>query len=178
MNTPDDERGGEIWKPVLGFDDYEVSNLGRVRSWRKTQRRARATKPHLLVGGLDSDGYRMVVLCTNDGKGRKTYKVCKLVAMCFMGPKPPGTEIAHENGDGDDNRVSNLSYKTPAQNNQDKWRHGTMPCGERQWNAKLTVEQVLRIRQTQGSSRIVAGEFGVCSSVIRAIRSRRSWRWL
>lgn len=177
MNESNDERG-EIWKPIPNFDDYEVSDLGRVRSWRRTQRRARASSPHILIGGLDSDGYRMVILCTNDGKSRKTFKVCKLVAMVFMGPKPPGTEIAHGDGDGDNNGVANLSYKTPAQNNQDKWRHGTMPCGERQWNAKLTVPQVLRIREMRGSSRIVAGQFGVCSSVIRAIRNGRGWAWL
>ena len=29
----------EIWKPIADFDDYEVSNLGRVRSFKgRTQR--------------------------------------------------------------------------------------------------------------------------------------------
>jgi hypothetical protein len=53
--------------------------------------------------------------------------VARLVLGGFVGPCPPGQEACHENGDRSDNRLTNLRWDTPSNNNLDKHRHGTMP---------------------------------------------------
>lgn len=49
----------------------------------------------------------------------------QLVLAAFVGPRPEGMEVAHENGDPQDNRLTNLSYKTKNGNMLDSVRHGT-----------------------------------------------------
>jgi hypothetical protein len=81
-----------------------------------------------------------------------------------------------------DNRLENLSYGTPAQNNgADRLRDGTLPRGERSGSSKLTEAQVVAIksRSAAGESRAALGrEFGVRPESISHIALGRSWGWL
>lgn len=43
---------------------------------------------------------------------RKTYKVATLVAEAFLGPRPKGLDVSHEDEDGLNNIASNLAYRT------------------------------------------------------------------
>lgn len=106
------------------------------------------------------------------GHGRPTL-VRVHVAVCetFHGPRPPGHEAAHENGIPTDCRAENLSWKTPAENQADKIRHGTLRP-----RAKLTIEQVREIRASPEPTRVLAERFGVGKSAIRRIRSGRTWQ--
>ena len=60
----------EIWKPIEGFEGlYEISNYGRVKSLeRKTYHNKgyRQVNERILKGGLNADGYRMVILRKNN----------------------------------------------------------------------------------------------------------------
>lgn len=92
----------EVWKEIKGFEAYQVSNLGNVRSCR------------ILAQGIQSKGYPNVSLCTN-GK-RKTINVHRLVAVTFI-PDPEGLNIVnHKNEDKTDNRVENLEWCTQQEN--------------------------------------------------------------
>lgn len=51
--------------------------------------------------------------------------VHSLVALAFIGPRPHGYEVCHNNGNPLDNRVDNLRYGTSADNKLDQVRHGT-----------------------------------------------------
>jgi hypothetical protein len=96
----------ETWKPAIGYEAfYEVSTLGRVRSLRRK---------HLLKPQPHKDGYRTVSLCV-DGRS-KTVGIHKLVAAAFIGPRPDGHEVNHEDGDKANNRYRNLEYKTHLEN--------------------------------------------------------------
>ena len=91
----------ERWKKVDNFSDYEVSNLGRVKSLKKGKRR-------ILKPGTDKDGYFFVCLFKN-GK-RKYYKVHRLVAQVFI-PNPKNLpEINHIDEDKQNNCVENLEW--------------------------------------------------------------------
>lgn len=58
----------ERWKPVVGFPGYEVSDRGRVRSYRMPGRAKRLrTRPVLMHPTADKYGYRRVMLC---GQGK------------------------------------------------------------------------------------------------------------
>lgn len=67
-----------------------------------------------------SDGYAMVSLSTNNG--RKTFKVHKLVALCFL-PDPPSQEhtyIHHIDHNRANPSADNIMWVTPTENNLDK----------------------------------------------------------
>ncbi len=54
---------------------------------------------------------------------RRHRKVHHLVAAAFIGPRPEGMVICHNNGDPLDNRVENLRYDTQAANIEDMYAH-------------------------------------------------------
>jgi hypothetical protein len=55
-----------------------------------------------------------------------TFYVHRLMLLAFVGTPPPGDyEAAHEDGNNQNNVLTNLSWKTPKQNAVDKHRHGT-----------------------------------------------------
>ncbi|OZC60037.1 hypothetical protein CH276_18855 [Rhodococcus sp. 06-470-2] len=117
----------ESWRPVRGYEGvYEVSDLGRVRSVaRTTQRGSHALRLQgaVLNPNLGTDDKYRVNLSRN-GFVRQV-RVHRLVLEAFVGPCPVGLEGCHNNGIGKDNRLTNLRWDTPSENQLDKVRHGT-----------------------------------------------------
>ena len=58
------------------------------------------------------------------GKNKIRY-VHSLVAESFIGPRPEGMEVCHNDGDPTNNHLDNLRYGTSSGNELDKVRHGT-----------------------------------------------------
>ena len=127
----------EVWKPVVGFEDrYEVSNLGRLRSFpHETLICRKRGKPYVLkkrgveiVPQPRRHGYMAVWLYGNggnNGRAGKQYSVHRIVAEAFI-PNPNGyAEVNHINEDKTDNRAYNLEWCTHKENSN----HGTR--GER-----------------------------------------------
>lgn len=111
----------EEWRPVPGWPDYSVSNLGRVVSHKRREDRE-------LVGGL-VNGYRRVIV-TAPGE-RKYVAVHRLVVLAFVGPVPDGLEVRHLDGDPLNNDLSNLAVGTHAENMQDRLAHGRHPMANK-----------------------------------------------
>lgn len=97
----------EIWKTIEGFEDYMVSNLGNIKSYR-------GRSNGLIMKPNKSGEYLSVVLCSNDGQ--KKISVHRLVAMAFIPNLQNMPFINHKNGKPSDNRVDNLEWCTPSQN--------------------------------------------------------------
>lgn len=109
--------------------------------------------------------------------------VHRLVCQEVHGDQPsPDLDAAHSCGQGHLGCVNprHLSWKTRAENEADKLIHGTAARGERGSSAKLTEEEVLRIRTMRGRlpQHEIAGMFGVSREAVSAIHRRRSWGWL
>lgn len=101
--------------------------------------------------------------------GRSSTTVHAMVCETFHGPRPPGMQACHENGDPSDCRADNLRWDVPQKNAADRVRHGTN-------GHKLTNDDVQAIRaQPTASAVALADHYGVTSGMIRHIRNGHSW---
>lgn len=107
----------EIWKPI-GYEGYEVSNLGRVKSHKYDKENGRIMKPY-----HDTKGYLQIDLPL-DGRKRQNrihLFVHRLVAQAFI-PNPDNLpQVNHKDANKDNNCVDNLEWCTNEYNS----RYGT-----------------------------------------------------
>lgn len=161
---------GDIWWGVPGASSYFVSSDGRVLSVVKK-------RPRLLRPGR-SGLYRALAVVHDDGTRRTRY-LHHLVLEAVHGPAPEGHEARHLDGNRDNNACTNLKWGTRRENHADKIRHGTSARGVRNPQAKLTPDDVRRMRVMYASGdwtfKRLAAEFGVSTmTALRAVR-RESW---
>jgi hypothetical protein len=171
------ERDGEEWRPVVGYEGlYEVSSLGRVKS--AAAGRGRVQGRVLRQSARNAKGYMRVNLWNGTQRNHFTHH---LVAAAFIGPRPAGLLVLHENGRADDNKASNLRYGTHRENVADAKRHGTFRPGhvrgDQHGAAKLTAQIVRDIRSIC-SPRFaeLARQHGVDEAAIRQAWNGRTWR--
>jgi hypothetical protein len=182
LNTPE-----EIWKAIPGFEGYEVSNHGRVRSYyKKTAPTGQGYKPgwvidtepqRILRNAKTKDGYPYVGL--NIPGKRRFIRVHQLVLIAFIGPCPPGMEACHNDGDTSNCFLENLRWDTVANNTLDKYKHGSFLLGENAPRAKLNNEQVIKIREmaSQGYGyRQLGRMFSVGHHNICCIVHKKTWK--
>ena len=158
MLRPQDlPRPGEQWCLVLGFPEYEVSSLGRVRSARNG---TGTIKGWVQKPRPDSGGYLSVALSRDDKVTR--VRVHRLVYEAFIGPIPSGMGINHINSNKRDNRLENLEVLSPQDNSIHASRGGRMPSGPR--HHLLSLEDVRSIRDMRAEGRTneeIANLFGM-----------------
>jgi|JI10StandDraft_1071094.scaffolds.fasta_scaffold06963_5 hypothetical protein len=167
----------EEWRVIPGAEDYEASNVGRVR--RRTH--GVGTRPgRILALKKNWQGYwtlRMMV----GGKAR-TCRVGRLVLMAFTGENRLGLDCNHINSKRDDDRIENLEWATRSENQKHAFEFGAlrppvMTC-ESAPRAKLNRHQVIEIRDRvrRGEKKCrIAEEFGVSNSTIARAASGSSW---
>ena len=101
----------EIWKDIPNYDGaYQVSSLGRVRSYYKVTGKGYALSDTFTIKKLSycSRGYAQVGLPKSGSK--KKYRVHQLVAMAFLGHTigDRAKVVDHINNVKSDNRLKNL----------------------------------------------------------------------
>lgn len=90
-----------MWETIPDFSRYEISTQGEIRH-RRHKRILKEQKPH--------NGYLQVRI-HNDALGRTLSKcIHQLMALTFMGEKPPKHEVAHKDNIKKHNKLSNLKY--------------------------------------------------------------------
>jgi len=95
----------EQWKKIREFEDYEISNLGRIYSQKRNGR--------ILKSRMDKNGYLYVSLCN---AGTHTKRIHRLVTQAFI-PNPKNLpEINHKDGIKTNNNVENLEWVTSREN--------------------------------------------------------------
>ena len=102
----------EIWKDIKGFNNYQISNFGRVK--RKEYKQIRNLKQGEVEVLLKEKilktpiGLKYKHISLN----RKTILIHKLVATHFIGKRPDGYVIDHIDNNPLNNNVNNLTYTT------------------------------------------------------------------
>jgi len=166
--VPEEAVKAEEWRQLKRWPRYYVSSFGAVKGPKG-----------VLKPSLTFDGYLRI--CVSNDQIRKTVVVHALVLEAFVGPRPVGQVARHLNGDKKDNRLTNLQWGTPAENYQDKRRHGTDQTGERHGCHKLTQQDVIEIRkvyQTGGRHwgiKKLAKQFNVNKATIERAAKGKSW---
>lgn len=102
---------------IAGFQDYLITNDGRVYSKRSTI---------FLKQNTTGDGYRSVCLTNEDEK--RSFMVHVLVAAAFLEKTPGKDQVNHKNRQKDDNRLENLEYVSASENAQ----HAAISLGKYQ----------------------------------------------
>lgn len=151
--------GEEVWLPVSGFGDYEVSSGGRVVSLK-------GKVPRDIRGRRLAHGHRQTLL-RRPGLA-KPYQLHRIVMDTFTGGPPDvfRWQVAHCNGVPDDNRLMNLRWDTPRGNLADMDRHGTRkPPG-----GKVSPDVVRYIRGCGLSAPAVAKELKMPLPTVCGIR--------
>lgn len=101
----------EIWKTIENYPDYQISNMGRVKSLNY----GRTGKERVLKQGIDKYGYFRVNLYKD--KKRKHFSVHRLVATAFI-PNPQNLPcVNHKDENPQNNCASNLEHCTHQYNN-------------------------------------------------------------
>ena len=106
------------------------------------------------------------------------YRLHRLILEAFVGPCPEGMGCRHLNGNKMDNRIENLAWGTQQENIDDNVVQGTIRKRESHGMAKLTGEQVERIRiaRARGATLNEIGtEFGIGLSQVSRIIHNKSW---
>lgn len=163
----------EIWKKLPGFcGSYFVSDRGRIRGRRKS----------VLKLNTNQYGYKSIVIYHK--KLKKTFhrRVNRLVALVFHGkPKNKKLQALHKDNNCSNNFACNIRWGTHLDNERDKDLAGRRPIGVRHALHKLNLRQVkfiLRAPRYYGFKRDLARKFNVSRAAIKAIRTRRTWKWV
>lgn len=138
----------ECWLPVFGLEDcgYEVSNLGRVRSWRDA--RGTGETPFILTPTEGTNARCHVTLYLHpDSAVRRKYQVHRVVACTFMCPVNGRDQINHIDGNPRNNALANLEWCTQVENMQHAIATGLLrQRGHESARAKFTERQIEEIR--------------------------------
>lgn len=176
----------ELWRPVANCYGYEVSNLGRIRSfllpkrsgYRDKQRYGYRATPLIMKRTVIWSGYLRVALRVNH---RYRYlAVHRLVAQAFI-PNPDNLpEANHITGLKSNCRAGNLEWSTSSGNKLHAARTG-LAGGEKHGMARLTEDDVRAIRRrgAEGETGVaIALDLGVTSANVYYILKRRTWKYV
>ena len=165
---------GVEFREVPGYPGYAVGDDGSI--WGMRSRHGplpwRKLSPHKKRGG-----YRRIYLY-RDAK-RSIPRLSCLILEAFVGPRPPGMQCCHNDGNTSNDRLSNLRWGTPKDNAGDRRQHGRDTVGEKNGQSRLTEKQVREIRSLYGDGiaiNEIARRFAIKHETARMIIRRIRWK--
>jgi HNH endonuclease/NUMOD4 motif len=141
----------EEWRSIKDCPEYEVSNLGRVRS-----------RNNKILSPWTNNQGRSLVTLFKAGSYYHKKLVHHLVLEAFVGERPEGMVGAHLNNNYSDNNMNNLIWCTQAENLATVW---------------LSDEEIREIQSRYDvgniTQRELAWEYGISQSHISKITRRK-----
>lgn len=169
-----------VWRKVVGFDGYEISEFGDLRSYRDNSGKIRGNVVRVIKPYISKHGYKRATI--THGHGHTTTKfIHTIVAEAFIGERPTGMQVCHCDCDKNNNHFSNLRYDTAENNMLDSIVHNKTVRGSAVNTAKLLEEDVRVIRKIYQSGRYIslkhlAYMFNVSLNAIKNIVYQTSWK--
>ncbi len=169
-------RTKERWKTVPGFSWYEVSDQGRVRSFKPVNQNAKPPKTPKSMRLRKGDGGYVRVTMQDDYGQKRVMPVHLLVARAFLG-SPRGRIVRHLDGDRTNAKLKNLAYGSRQENEWDKFDHGTHGLGEQNAQALLSESDVRDIYDLRGikTQSKIAEDFGISRQAVSDIHRGITW---
>ena len=145
----------EIWKDIEGYDMYQVSNQGRVRSRQKGEWR-------LLKQGHGDGRYSQVVLVKD--RKRYTKRVHQLVAEAFLPNPDHKPQIDHKDGNILNNYADNLKWATPRENiNNPNTKPHLQGDRKKQKKQREEKKMICRLERMRTNDRcIITDQYMIC----------------
>lgn len=158
----------EIYKTIEGFENYQVSNLGNIKSFNYG-------RENIIKTTKNKFGYLNLTLFK---KGKRYYfSVHRLVATTFIQNPENKKQVNHINGVKTDNCVENIEWNTCKENMTHAFSVG-LNKGKKGFlnvNSKLNEEDVLFIRSSDLSRKELSVIYNIDKTVICKIINRKSW---
>jgi hypothetical protein len=179
----------ELWRPIVGHAGFEVSSLGRIRTfWRNSFRkgtvgslgRVIGTSPRILRQHDKGNGYLSISLPCDRGKYRWHY-THRFVAPAFIPNPKHKPEVNHKTAYRFDPRMGNLEWVTRQGNVDHAISNGLVagPQGSKCKLSKLIEADVADVRErlNAGESHLsVADIYTVHKRTIKDIDRRKTWK--
>jgi len=152
---------GEEWRSS-GYDGYEVSNFGRIKSLKRSHEKI--LKPHNRNGYV---GYCLMI-------SSKPITMCAhtLVYDAFIGRIPKGKIVRHLDGDRKNNKVENLALGSHRDNVLDDRKNGIRPVSSTPEIAK----QVIELRNQKKTAGQIAEELNISKAAVSNILYNGAWK--
>ena len=178
MNFP----SNEIWKNIPNYKGYQVSNLGRIRTYNKTtytkKHGIRCWKNRILKfkGKTYKTGYRVDLW--KDGKS-KSFLVARLVAFTFYNKDINNKKLTVDHVDGNrfNNNLENLEIVSLKENIQRAFKNNLMTQKNIKVIDKKTNEEKLYTSMSKASISINKSKGYISSKIKKGIFSDDDYKW-
>ena len=121
----------EVWRDVVGFEDYEISNTGRIR-----------TKPKELKPKISKQGLLEISLCNNNKRHGKM--LGRLVCEAFLERELTKDDVVvYLDGDKTNCSIDNLKVISRSEREKMAYEKGEKECRKFEYyGEKLTIRQI------------------------------------
>jgi hypothetical protein len=167
----------EIWKDIKGYEGYyQVSNKGRVISLTRKTTNGRTVNTKILKAYEGNHGYLCLDLYKNNLK--RQFAVHRLVAEAFISNPKNKPQVNHKKGNKLDNYADKLEWATVKENIYHAFNvlGRTVAVGEKNGRSKLTEKQVLEIRGSKLTTRVLGKIYNIDQKQISNIKNKKSWK--
>lgn len=151
----------EIWKKIDEFENYEISNFGRIRSLPRLKRNYNSKKPYFAGGKIlkinIKSNYSLISLRVNGKSFSRT--IHRLVAKAFISNPKNKPEVNHIDSNKHNNHVSNLEWATRDENLSHAIANDLRPIGENHYKAKKIINIITG--EIIGSASQAAKQFNI-----------------
>lgn len=183
---------GHVWKSKMTFPNHCANPKCQSRAWEtginKKSGRKQNTIDKFLKKIIKTDGCWLwggtisnhgVGMFKLDGKYRQAYRIAYEL---FIGEIPEGMNVCHKCDNPGCVNPDHFFIGTTQDNVADRVAKGRSAIAEKNWNTKLTREQVLMIRNSDfsshGSKSKLARELGVSQTALNYVLTGKNWRHL